>query len=167
MARPQFVMTWAAADTAEALRSRYRSERHGTRRTWLHALWLLREGHVVAEVARVVGAGRRSVDRWVDWYRTGGLAGVLAHHRGGPGRPRMLTPAQEEQVATEVATGRFRTAQEVGAWVNATFAITLRPRTCYAVLARGRCAPKVPRPCHEKADPTMQEAWKRGALSTP
>ena len=160
-------MVWAEGDTAEALKARYRQEADRHRRLWLHALWLLREGRSVAETARVVGAGRRSVDRWVDWYRTGGLAGVLAHHQGGHGQARRLTPAQEEQVATEVASGRFRTAAEVGTWIAETFAVPLRPRTVLTVLARTRCAPKVPRPQHEKADPHQQAAWKKGALPTP
>lgn len=167
MARPEFVLEWAAEDTEEALRQRYRKEQDVHRRTWLQALWLLRQGRSPREVARLVAAGERSVARWVDWYRTGGLAGVLAHHQGGSGRTPLLTAAQQAQVADTVATGQFRTAAEIRAWIAQTFAIDLRPSTVYALLDRLRCAPKVPRPQHEKANAAMQEAWKKGGLRMP
>lgn len=167
MARPQFVMVWAEAETAAALKARYLREADRHRRQWLQALWLLREGRSVTDTAPVVGANRRSVDRWVDWYRTAGLAGVVAHHQGGQGRAPLLTTDQTAQLADAVATGQFRTAADVGAWITATFAMSLRLRSWYTVLAHARCAPKVPRPQHEPADTTAQEAWNKGGLPTP
>ena len=37
----------------------------------------------------------------------------------------------------------------------------------YALLKRLRCAPKVPRPIHEKADHLAQARWKKGGSETP
>jgi len=37
----------------------------------------------------------------------------------------------------------------------------------YTLLARLRCAPKVPRPLHAKANLEDQEAWKKGDVPTP
>ena len=128
----------------------------------LHGLWLLREGRSVDETAAAVGVHRRTVDRWVAWYRTGGLAAVLAHRQGGRGQPRKLTPEQEARVRAEVATGRFRTAAEIGAWITTTFGVRFRPGGVSSLLRRLRAAPKVPRPRHEKADPAAQAAWQRG-----
>jgi transposase len=162
-----FVMVWAAADSEEALKARYLAEAHPRRRQWLHGLWLLRRGWRVDDVADAVGAGRRTVERWIDWYRTGGLDGLLAHRQGGHGRPAWLTAEQQERAATEVATGRFRTAAEVGAWIAATFGAAYRPGGVASVLGRLRCHPKVPRPLHEKADPAAQAAWKGGASKAP
>lgn len=167
MARPVFVMEWAEVDTEEALKERYREERDAARRTWLHALWLLRQGRKVQEVADLVGASKRSVDRWVDWYRTGGRAGVLAHHQGGSGRAPALTPEQQTTLAEAVATGQFRTARDIQAWLRANFAVSLQVSSIHKLLARLRCAPKVPRPQHEKTDPAAQQAWKKGGLLLP
>ena len=114
-----FVLMWAAADTEETLKARYLAEVHAQRRQWLHGLWLLRRGWRVDAVADAVGAGRRTVERWIDWYRSGGLDGVLAHRQGGDGRPPRLSVAQQEQVGDAVASGRFRTAAEIGAWIAA------------------------------------------------
>src|SRR5438067_8851746 len=113
-----FVMDWVEADTEAALKARYRAEADGKRRLRLHGLWLLRCGQHVDAVAAAVGVHRRTVERWIDWYRhAGGLAGVLAHRQGGVGQPPRLTAEQQEQVGDEVATGRFRTANEIGRWI--------------------------------------------------
>lgn len=160
----RFVMVWATADTEAALKVRYRSEADGKRRLRLHGMWLLRQGEPVDDVAAAVGVHRRTVERWIDWYRhEGGIAGLLAHRQGGVGQPSRLTPAQREAVATEVASGRFRTAAEVGGWIAATFAVSYRPGGVQDLLGRLRCHPKVPRPLPEQTDLDAQEAWKGGA----
>lgn len=158
-----FVMVWSAADSEVALKERYLSETHPRRRQWLQGLWLLRRGWRVDEVADAVGAGQRSVERWIDWYRTSGLDGMLAHRLGGHGQPCRLTADQQELVAATVATGRFRTAAEIGTWISDTFAVGYRPGGVSSLLGRVRCHPKVPRPLHERADPAAQEEWKKGA----
>ena len=159
-----FVMDWAEEDTEAALKVVYRSEPDGKRRMRLQGLWLLRQGRLVEEVAGAVGVHRRTVERWVDWYRhQGGLGGVLAHRQGGHGRPARLTEEQQVQVATEVATGRFATAAQVGTWIAATYGVTYRLGGVQDLLGRLRCHPKVPRPLHEKADLAAQAAWKGGA----
>lgn len=159
-----FVMAWAAEDTEAALRARYRREADGKRRMRLQGLWLLRQGRHVDAVAAIVGVHRRTVERWIDWYRhEGGLAGVLAHRQGGVGQPPRLTAEQREELAVEVATGRFATAAQIGAWIAETYGVTYRPGGVYDLLGRLRCHPKVPRPLHEKADPAAQAAWQKGA----
>lgn len=163
-----FVMAWAAAESEPALKARYRSEADRGRRLRLHGLWLLRQGQPVAGVAAAVGVHRRTVERWIDWYRhEGGITGLLAHRQGGTGQPSRLTPAQQEQVAEAVVTGQFRTAAEVGTGIAATFAVPYRPGGLQALLGRRRCHPKVPRPLHEQADLAAQDAWKKGACTRP
>ena len=130
----------------------------------LQGLWLLRQGRSVDAVAVAVGVHRRTVDRWVAWYRAGGLSGVLAHRQGGHGQPPRLTADQQAPVAAAVATGRFATAAQVGAWIEDTYGVTYRPGGLYELLGRLRCHPQVPRPLHEKADPAAQAAWQGGAL---
>jgi ActR/RegA family two-component response regulator len=69
MARPEFVVAWSAEDDEACLKARYRAEADGTRRLRLQGLWLLRQGRAVSEVAAAMGVHRRTVDRWVAWYR--------------------------------------------------------------------------------------------------
>lgn len=163
-----FRMVWAAADTEAALKGRYRAAADGKQRMRLQGLWLLRQGRHVEEVGAAVGVHRRTVERWIDWYRhEGGLAGVLAHRQGGQGQPSRLTAEQREAVATEVASGRFATAAQIGRWIAETYGVTYRPGGLYDLLGRLRCHPKVPRPLHEQADPAAQAAWRKGGSGTP
>jgi transposase len=162
-----FVVAWRDEDTEETLHRAYRAEPRADVRQRLHALWLLRSGERrVAEVAMVLGVDYRSVQRWVAWYRAGGLEEVQSHHAGGYGQTPRLTEEQQEQLATEVETGRFRNAVAIRAWVAETFGVTYTAGGMYSLLERLRCKPKVPRPLHEKADLAEQETWKRGGLRT-
>jgi transposase len=158
-------VAWRDDDTEEALRAAYRAEQRVDVRQWLHALWLLRSGERrVGEVAAVLGVDYRSVQHWVAWYRRGGLEEVRRHRMGGHGQTPRLTVEEQEQLAQEVETGRFRTAVAIRAWVAETFGVTYTEGGMYSLLERLRCKPKVPRPLHEKANLEEQEAWKKGDL---
>lgn len=160
-----FVVRWAEEDSEEALRTAYRAEQRVDVRQRLQALWLLRTGERrLAEVATVVGVSYRTAQRWVEWYRSGGLDAVRTHRMGGYGQVSRLTPEQQEQVAREVATGCFRNALAIRAWVAEAFGVTYTEGGMYSLLERLECKPKVPRPLHEKANLAEQEAWKRGGL---
>ena len=158
-----FVVAWADEDTEEALRTAFREEQRADVRDRLHALWLLRSGERrLAEVATVLGVQYRTVQRWVGWYREGGLAAIRSHRMGGVGQTPWLTPEEQEEVAREVATGRFRNAAAIGTWIAEQYGVTYREGGLYDLLERLRCKPKVPRPLHAQANPEAQEAWKKG-----
>ncbi len=136
-----FVTVWAEGDSEEALTQRDLKERQPRQRRWLHGLWLLRPGWHGHDVADAVGAGRRSVERWIDWYRNEGeVDGVRAPPRG-HGRPSRLAVAQQARFGDEIATGRFRTAAGIGAWIAGTFGVTYPPGRVTGVVGRLRCHP--------------------------
>ncbi len=116
-------------------------------------------------MAEAVGTHYRSVQRWVGWYRAGGVAAVRAHRMGGTGQAPFLSAAQQEEVATAVASGRFRTGEQIRGWIVARFGVEYTLGGLYSLLKRLRCRPKVPRPIHAQADPAAQAAWKRGGSS--
>ena len=156
------VIAWAAEDDAGRLKQAYQAEARRDVRPRRHALWLLRTGRRIREVAAVLGVHERNVQRWVHWYREGGLVAVMAHRRQGKGQSALLTAEQQATLAAEVQTGRFRTAAEIRRWVRETFGVTYTAGGMYTLLARLGCAPKVPRPLHAKADLEAQERWKKG-----
>lgn len=156
------VIEWRAEDTAAALKTAYHRARDRWVRMRLQALWLVRCGWRMDKVAEVVGTDYRSVQRWVAWYRRGGLSEVQSHRMGGKGQAAFLTAEPQEAVATEVATGRFRTASEIRDWIAAEYGVAYTVAGVYGLLDRLRCAPKVPRPMHVQADREQQRAWKKG-----
>jgi transposase len=158
---------WAVGDEAASLYARYRRERRADVRPRLHALWLVRRGRTTREAAEVLGVDERTVQRWLAWYRAGGLAPIEGRHAGSQGAPSYLTPEQRAELADEVATGRFRTAGEIRRWVEERWGVRYSEGGMYALLTRLRCAPKVPRPVHQRADPLAQARWKRGGSRRP
>jgi len=112
----------------------------------------------------VVGVGGRTVERWLGWYRAGGLAEVLRRvpGHGAVGQPHRLTAEQRAGVVARCAQGAFRTFEEARAWVEAEYGVRYRPGGLYTSLRRLGVRPKVPRPVAAKADRAAQEAWKQG-----
>jgi transposase len=158
----KLTVAWAAGDDAASLYERYRRERRPDVRPRLHGLWLVRKGRTTREASEALGVDERTVQRWLAWYRAGGLAPLEGRHAGSQGAPSFLTAEQKAELAEEVATGRFRTAAEIRAWVQERWSVSYTVSGMYALLKRLRCAPKVPRPVHEKADHLAQARWKRG-----
>ena len=154
----------AWAETAEELEVRYRAERDVERRKRLGALWRVRVGDRVADAGRAAGVGGRTVERWLGWYRVGGLAEVLQRTpgHGATGQPHRLTAEQRAGLLQQAGRGDFRTYEEARAWVEATYGVRYRPGGFYTTLHRLGVRPKVPRPVAEKADRAAQEAWKQG-----
>ncbi len=158
---------WADGDTSAALRAAYRAERHRDVAARLHALWLLREGHALRATARLTGSGERAVQRWVAWYRHGGLDAVRTPRRAGKGRHALLTAAQQQALVDHLATGAVHTAWDAIAWVAAEFGVTYRQAGMYSLLERLRTHPKVPRSSNPKSSAVVQAAWKKGGSPTP
>ena len=163
----KLTVEWATEDDAASLYGRYRRERRADVRPRLHGLWLVRTGKTTREVAEVLGVDERTVQRWLAWYRAGGLAPLEERHAQGRGAPSFLTPEQQVELGDEVAAGRFRTAAEIRRWVEERWGVSYTEGGMYALLHRLRCAPKVPRPSHEQADHLAQARWKKGGSPRP
>lgn len=89
MSRPIDAIDWN--ESAEYLYEKYKAEQQDvSQRKRLMALWLIRTGESVADAARMAGVvGRRTLTRWLGWYREGGLeastpAGARTRGRGQP-----------------------------------------------------------------------------------
>ena len=160
-------ITWQ--ESADDLYARYAAEADVARRKRLQALWLVCAGRSVAEAGQLAGVGVRSVERWLGWYRHGGLAEVLQRlpGHGARGAPSRLAPEHRAQLLSQVRAGSFRTYDEARAWVAERFGVAYSYQGMYSVLARLEVHPKVPRPAAAKADPAAQAAWKKGGSRRP
>ena len=117
-----FRVNWHPEDTPEALRAAYIAQQDTMLRTRLHALWLLRSGRRMSEVSSVVGVHYRTLQKWVSWYRKGGVEEVLSQMKG-LGQPRFLSEDQERELTEEVASGRFRTGGEIREWIECEYGV--------------------------------------------
>ena len=157
------------SESGGELYARFAAERDVRRRQRLQALWLVRTGAAIGEAARLAGGGQRSLERWLGWYRDGGLEAVLGRvpGHGARGRPNRLTPDQRQALVARAASGAFRTYDEARTWVEQTFGVGYRYKGIHALLTRLGIHPKVPRPQAAKADPAAQAAWKKGGSPRP
>src|ERR671932_1577767 len=154
----RLVIAWQ--DDERTLRQRYRSEPDPEVRTRWHALWLLRQGRSATAAAALVGVHRGSVQRWLAWYRQGGLAAVARHRQGGrQGRAPYLTPEQHARLAAETAEGAIRTVGAAIRWVEQEFGVRYTYWGMRTLLHRLQIGPQVPRPPAAKADLDAQAAW--------
>ncbi len=133
--RPLVVDWIESPETFQALQER---ERNGHRRARLQALQLLRGGASIGEAGRVVGVDYRTVQRWVSWYRQGGLESVLRRTPGyaAPGRPSLLTEAQIADLVGRSLRGEFRTVSDAVHWSEDKFGVKYTYTGMYALLAR-------------------------------
>ena len=110
MARPLRI-DWR--EDEQTLYRLYRPEKDHQDRTRLQALWLLRPGGSMKEVADLIGVHYRTVQEWVAWYRKGGVEEVRRHRHGGHGGPeRYLSKGQEAELKGKAEAGEIRTIHD-------------------------------------------------------
>ncbi len=152
-------------ESAEELKAQYQKEKHAQRRTRLQALWHLRSGKRIQDVVEIVGSPSRVIQRWIAWYRHGGLEEVLSRvtGHGTKGVAAYLNDVQQRALVARVALGDFRTVWDVMHWVEARWGVKYSYDGMYSLMKRHKLGLKVPRPQSEKASPKKQGAWKKGA----
>lgn len=160
MAR-QLQIDWQ--EDKQTLYELYKQEKDAQNRQRLQALWLLRPGRPMTEVARLVGVHYRTLQDWVVWYRQGGIAEVLSHRHGGHGgQERRLSPEQEAELIEKAEAGELGTIWDGVAWAREAHAVAYSYWGMRWVYARLELKKKVPRPKSPKASAEAQAAWKKG-----
>lgn len=146
------------------MKAAYQRERDPEIRTRLHGLWLLRCGWGLGRVAEAMGIHYRSVQRWVAWYREGGLPEVKRHKMGGRGPQPLLSAEAATQVSDAVAAGQFRTAWEIRDWIAQQYGASYTLGGVYSLLQRLKCAPKVPPSSPHQDRPPRAGSLEKGGL---
>lgn len=134
--------------------------------TRLQAVILARQNSIGAEIARALGFSRKAVAMWVSQYNYRGLEGLVDRPRRG--RPCELKPQQLAELKARLDQGstpedgvsslRGRDVQRI---VEEQFGVLYCLNNIYDLLHRLGYSYLKPRPRHEKADPEVQEAFKK------
>ena len=110
----------------------------------------------------------RTGQRYLKWYREGGVANVLQRQHGGKRETEtgFLTQEQEEALEAEANAGKIRTIWEGIEWVRDKYKVEYSYGGMRGVFRRMGLKKKVPRKQHIKSDVQAQDAWKKGGLLT-
>ena len=132
------VITWT--ETAQELADRLAQEHEPLRRVRLQALLMLRNGARISDASDATGVKYRTVQRWLSWYRIGGLEEVLRRTPGynAVGRGSQLTPAQTAALLRAQEAGHMRTIHDAVAWTLEHYGVALTYSGMHAHLQRAR-----------------------------
>lgn len=138
------------------LKEYYLSEKDMQNRTRLQALWQLRRGRTIVEVAELDSG----LGCLVSPGRFGG--GALQHRHGGhSGKQSWLSDDQMDELKAAASAGKMHCIQDGVQWVQEKHGVTYTYWGMCGVFGRLGLR-KVPRPRNPQASVEQQEAWKKG-----
>lgn len=144
----------------------YRRERKGYAKIRLLAMHHLQRGFSTQAVAQMVGYPRQTIWEWIQWYEKGRLPRLQSrpHNRG---RKSKLSPDQEAKLKDEIAkiqndrSGGRITGEEISQHIEKVWGVRFAPGSIYVVLKRLDLVWITGRSRHPKADPELQESFKK------
>lgn len=159
-------MRITAHHSVAELRTLIRKERRGKIARRLQAILQAREGLRSEEIASRVQMSERTVRHWVAGYNKHQLVGL--EDQPGRGRKKALTPEQEEQLKVRVRAGATDAdgvctlrGEDLRQILKTEFNVVRGLQATYNLLHALGFSVLQPRPKHPKADPAVQDAFKK------
>ena len=133
----------------------------------LHGVLLEAKGMSCPEVSRLLGDSRRAVEYWVRSFEERGLAGLVEGER--TGRPRRLSDKQIEEIGSVLRQAPESVGIDRGLWdgkglaefIKRQYGVKLGVRQCQYIFKSLDFRLRKPRPLIARADPEVQEAYKK------
>jgi len=117
--------------------------------------------HSLDEIAGLTGRGRRTVARWIQAFRAGGVAGLQTKPRGGRRSGSVLIDeAAAAELLAGLKTGKWKRARDIRTWLAKERKVKVTLSGVYGWLRRQGAKPKVPRKSHAKKDPVKAAEFK-------
>ena len=133
----------------------------------LHAILMVAQNMSCRQVAQLLGDSPRTVAYWVKRFETEGLAGLADVDR--PGRPSKLDQGQIQLIEATLRSypsqyglaGNLWDGKLLSHFIDKQFGIQLGVRQCQRLFRRLGFRFRKPRPLIAKADPQMQQGFKK------
>ena len=153
-------------ETEDDLYEVFATETEVKKRQKLQLLWLVRAGNSIRKSCRTVALNERTGQRYLQWYREGGIENVLDRQHGGNrgGQSSFLTQKQQAELKAEADAGKLKTVWEGIEWVKEKHKVKYSYEGMRGVYNRLQLRKKVPRKQHIKSDAQAQAAWKKRGL---
>ena len=162
MARKRTKLTVGAEDLAQ-LKQRIRSATDARDKERLQVvLWSTSGQHTLAELARLAGRARSTLQIWLEDYTEGGLTKLLERETPPGSTSPVAAPKIQAQLQAGLQAGRWRTAGQVAAWLQQDHGLERAAKSLYYWLGKVGGALRVPRPCHVQQDPAATAAFRAG-----
>jgi Transposase and inactivated derivatives len=157
--------------TSDELKTRYqRSTDPVESRRW-HLLWLVSQQRYLIDAAACVGVSYSYARKVVHAYNSDGLSAIANRRRGRivPSRALLDETGQQEleqALQSPPRDGGLWSGPKVAHWIaQKTGRAHVHPQRGWDYLRRLGYSRQRPRPCHAKADPAAQEAFKKTSLN--
>lgn len=154
-------------DLVEDIGRRLRQSKAAWQRLRLQVVHLACKGQLTqAQIAEQSGCGERSVARWVEVTRQGGLEALLARQSTAPKSGQTSAPMQQLpeavrlQLDAGLQEGRWTSATQAQRWLRKEHGIEACYGTVWSWLKKLGGVLRVPRPQHPKNDPRVMEEFK-------
>lgn len=157
-------MTVKNRHTTKQLLSLAKSERNKRLAVRIQAVALAKQGFNCPQIVQMTGYSRRAVQRWIARYNQAGIKGLIDKPR--TGRPTKLSVYKQEQFCERVDAGPSDATatlygRDIQRILEKYFGVIYTLDGVYKLLHRLGYSCLKPRPRHEKADPQLQETFKK------
>jgi transposase len=132
-------------------------------------IWRLSQGMATTAIAEVTGYCPAWIRTLAHRYNDEGQEGLGDRRHRNPGGTFLLSPAQQAQLQQALeespADGGLWTGPKVARWIESHTGRQVHPQRGWEYLKRLHSSKRVLRPRHAKADPALQEAFKKTSQS--
>jgi transposase len=157
-------MTVKNRHTTKQLLALAKAEKNKRPAARIQAVALAKQGISCPQIVQMTGYPRRTVQRWIARYNQAGIKGLIDKPQ--TGRPTKLSVDKQEQFCNQVDAGPFDAkatlyGRDIQRILEKDFGVIYTLDGVYKLLHRLGYSCLKPRPRHEKADPQLQDAFKK------
>ena len=151
--------------SVKELEIRYRQTKELIERTRYQIVWLLAQGYLTQEVAKVTGYRPDTIRKIARRYNQQGVEAMRDGRYQHPGGQPMLSDIEQAQLwqalQSPPADGGLWNGRQVAEWISERLERRVSRQRGWEYLREMTFRWRVPRPQHEEADIVEQEAWKK------